>query len=100
RADELVRYLTDHRLFLLHRIGRTAHQIKKTVLWWAVLSRPDENELPSKPVLRFGGILCVGQIRPSRCLSEAAVTYKAPHISEDKLLKKALPMRGIRILLK
>lgn len=36
--------------------------------------------------LSLEGFLCVGQTRPPRCSSEAAAIYKAPHISEDKLL--------------
>lgn len=42
-------------------------------------------------------ILCVGQI-PTRCLSEAANTYRVPYRNEDKSLKKSLCSYGTLIL--
>jgi hypothetical protein len=65
--------------------GRIYHALIKTYL-------------PSKPVLSLEGFLCVGQARPSRCLSEAAVIYIVSRRSEDNLLKKALLARGTFLL--
>ena len=72
---------------------------KKTVLWWAALSRPNKISQPSKPVLSLEGFLCVGQIQP-RCLLEAAAIYIVSRTSEDNLLKKALLARGTFLLSK
>ena len=38
---------------------KQAHQIKKTVLWWAALSRPNKNSAALQARLRFGGIFYV-----------------------------------------
>ena len=39
-----------------NKFGSIAHQIKKTVLWWADLTRPNENLSSLWTRLRFGGI--------------------------------------------
>lgn len=45
------------------------------------------DSFPPRPIWVWRDFLCVGQVPPQRCLSEAAAFYTSPQISEDNLLK-------------
>ena len=83
----------------LCRIGWTSPPNKKKRCFGGRLCHAQTKfYCPLNPFSSLEGFLCVGQARPSCCLSEAAVIYIVSRRSEDNLLKKALLARGTFLL--